>query len=165
MPGAPQYPSVHPSIHLSIYLSISLQDPLIGGGRRHQGASPFYMMPSDFSFRRAIESQAETLPSRTWPVGGSHTRKWGRFPKARDPKTIGFPRKNDEKNANLGIIFWCLPPFHGEILKSSLWVCLIFLGYQKKNGGRLSSMFTIKSNLAMNFPNENGYKPIIFIIN
>ena len=46
MPGAPQYPSVHPSIHpsiyLSLYLSISLQDPPNRGGRRHQGASPFY---------------------------------------------------------------------------------------------------------------------------
>ena len=35
-------PSIHPSIYLSLYLSISLQDPPNRGGRRHQGASPFY---------------------------------------------------------------------------------------------------------------------------
>ena len=36
-------PSIHPSIYLSLYLSISLQDPPNRGGRRHQGASPFYL--------------------------------------------------------------------------------------------------------------------------
>ena len=41
----PIYPSIHPSIHPSIYLSLSLslQDPPNRGGRRHPGASPFYI--------------------------------------------------------------------------------------------------------------------------
>ena len=39
------YLSIHPSIHPSIYLSLSLslQDPPNRGGRRHPGASPFYI--------------------------------------------------------------------------------------------------------------------------
>ena len=44
------YPSIYLSIYLSIYVSpsicpfISLHNPQKGGGRRHQGASPFYMI-------------------------------------------------------------------------------------------------------------------------
>ena len=40
----PIYLSIYQSINQSIYLSISLslQDPPNRGGRRHQGASPFY---------------------------------------------------------------------------------------------------------------------------
>ena len=39
----PIYPSIHPSsIYLS--LSLSLQDPPNRGGRRHPGASPFYIV-------------------------------------------------------------------------------------------------------------------------
>ena len=40
----PIYPSIHPSIYLS--LSLSLQDPPNRGGRRHPGASPFYILTS-----------------------------------------------------------------------------------------------------------------------
>ena len=41
--------SIHPSIYLS--LSISLQDPQIGGGQRHQGASPFYIESKEVGFK------------------------------------------------------------------------------------------------------------------
>ena len=36
------YQSINLSIYLSLSLSLSLQDPPNRGGRRHQGASPFY---------------------------------------------------------------------------------------------------------------------------
>ena len=36
------YPSIYLSISRSLSLSLSLQDPPNRGGRRHQGASPFY---------------------------------------------------------------------------------------------------------------------------
>ena len=48
------------SVYLSIYPSISVQDPPNRGGRRHQGASPFYM------WIYAVHSQGpETLHNGT----------------------------------------------------------------------------------------------------
>ena len=56
------HPSIHPSIHLSIYLSLSLspQDPPNRRGRRHPGASPFYI-PSPFDIIKRPRSAVPVM--------------------------------------------------------------------------------------------------------
>ena len=103
------YLSIYPSIFLSLSLSLSLslQDPPNRGGRRHQGASPFYktakgqlFLTSEFTVPVTIRFWLKHT-SRAVPLSESWLR--GRPGAPRPPSSPRSPRSPDPRRG----MRWC----------------------------------------------------------